>query len=176
MDATTTRREIDSLVRRRLVILEDGMLQPRIRLFGLWIAGNGQTQMVLTSVELESARSAIDQREKLRVSLDEARKLIQGWGSFRGTTISAERLLCYLEQFGDVRSQRLIFQILVKAGFHWRCTRSRVDERGFSSSSEQYESSARQLDKRPDHDFIHGIDRRKWFGNGSQFCNRKRFS
>ena len=117
MDATTTRREIDSLVRRRLVILEDGILQPRIRLFGLWIAGNGQTQMVLTSVELESARSAIDQREKLRVSLDEARKLIQGWGSFRGTTISAERLLCYLEQFGDVRSQRLIFQILVKLDF-----------------------------------------------------------
>jgi hypothetical protein len=117
MDAATTRREIDSLVRRRLVLLEDDVLKPRIRLFGLWIGGSGQTQIVLTAVELESARSAIDRRERLRVSLDEANKLIESWGSFRGTTISAERLLGYLEQFGDVRSQRLIFQLLAKIEF-----------------------------------------------------------
>ena len=117
MDATTTRREIESLVRRRLVLLEDDILTPRIRLFGLWIGASGQTQIVLTSVELESARSAIHQRERLRVSLDEATELVQGWGSFRGTTISAERVLGYLEQFGDVRSQRLMFQLLIELDF-----------------------------------------------------------
>ena len=117
MDATTTRREIESLVRRRLVLLEDDVLKPRIGLFGLWIGNSGQTQIVLTSVELESARSAIDQRERLRVSLDEASKLVQDWGSFRGTTVSAERLLGYLEQFGDARSQRLMFQLLAKLDF-----------------------------------------------------------
>ena len=117
MSATTTRREIDSLVRRRLVLLEDDVLKPRIRLFGLWIADSGQTQIVLTSVELESARSAIYHRERLRVSLDEASKLVQCWGSFRGTTISSERLLGYLEQFGDFRSQRLMFQLLRELDF-----------------------------------------------------------
>ena len=117
MDAATTRHEIESLERRRLVISEGEEFMPRIRLFGLWISDSGQKQIVLTADELESARSAIDQRARLRVSLDEARNMMQGWGAFRGSTVTSERLLQYLEQFGDARDQRLIFRLLGRLKF-----------------------------------------------------------
>ena len=117
MDASGTRRELEALLRRRLLALDNHTIKPRIRLFGRWIVTSGKQQIVLTSVELESAQTAIDEREKLRISQDEAHDLVRSWSSFRGVSISPERLIRYLEQFGDARNQRLIFRLLTKVLF-----------------------------------------------------------
>ena len=129
LDALRVRRELDGFVSRKFfTILSDGAtIQSRIRVFGRWIMGKGQEQIVLSAPELEAAGAAIIERQHLRVSLDEAEDLSNNWGPYnRGRRINGERILRYLEQFGDPRDQRLIFQVLKGIRFIGFAEESRV--------------------------------------------------
>ena len=115
LDALRARQEMDGFVNRKFFSMSAGgdRVQSRIRLFGRWIRGKGQEQIVLSAPELESAGAAIIERQRFRVSIVEAETLSKKWGPYnKGTRINGERILRYLEQFGDPRDQRLIFRVL----------------------------------------------------------------
>ena len=117
LDSTGTRRELDGFLNRKLLTSDDTVVAPRIRLFGRWIVSRGHEQIVLTAVELEAAEAAMAKRDTFRVSLEEADALVGSWSIYRGSTLTGERVLQYLDQFGDVRDQRLVFCLLKKLHF-----------------------------------------------------------
>lgn len=112
LEPSAVRREVEELVSRGILVANGLQLTPRVRLFQRWLTERGPEQIILTSTELESAQHAVDARERLRVTFAEAETVVSKWGPFRGAVITAERLLEYLRQFEDPRSQRLIFDLV----------------------------------------------------------------
>lgn len=93
------------------------VIEPRIELFGRWIKGRGQGDIVIALDEHESARSSIVKRSEYQVHLEEAEQLVTNWSTYNGKIISAERVLAYLRQFGDEYQQRLVYLLLKNITF-----------------------------------------------------------
>lgn len=126
MNPDVAQREIDEFVSREFLLRDGSGIRPRVNLFARWIADVGQTEIVLTSTELESARKAIDERERWRVARSEAEELVSRWDAFGAQSISADELMEYLRQFGSAYNQRLIFKTLTLVQFFGRATEERL--------------------------------------------------
>ena len=88
------------------------VIEPRIELFGRWIKGRGQRDIVIALDEHKAARSSIVKRREYQVQLLETEQLVANWSTYNGKIISGERVLEYLRQFGDEYQQRLIYFLL----------------------------------------------------------------
>lgn len=117
LDGSSTQRELQELVNRGIIASRNGVLTPRVNLFGRWIADRGQNQIVLTATELEAAQRAIAERESLRITMAEAEEVADRFGVYRGRSLTGERILDYLRQFGGHREQQLVFQLLKSIQF-----------------------------------------------------------
>ena len=98
-----------NILRRQV---QGDILEPRIELFGRWIKGRGQSDIVIALDEHESARRSIDRRREHQVTLEEAEDLVAQWSAYNGKIITAERVLGYVRQFGDEYEQRLVYLLL----------------------------------------------------------------
>jgi hypothetical protein len=112
LDVQTARQVVDEFVSRELFTRSGEAITARVRLFERWLKERGQQQIVLAGVELQAASQLLERRERLRVSYDEAERLVGSWGTYQGKVISADRLLHYLKQFDSLEDQRLVFKIL----------------------------------------------------------------
>lgn len=112
LDYTALQREL-RLFRDREILLEvNGAWEPRVNLFRRWMVERGQRQIVISAAELEAAEHVIAQQSAMRVTISEADELGRSFGTYKGKSISGERILEYVKQFGDLRDQRLIFRLL----------------------------------------------------------------
>ncbi|MCY4376150.1 MAG: hypothetical protein OXC31_20540 [Spirochaetaceae bacterium] len=117
LDEGRTRGVLAEFDDRSFFVIEGDRVRSRIGLFGRWIAGAGQGQLMLTAHELRNAEKAIDSRKRYRVSYSEAKELVDGWSIYKTSAVSVERVLEYLGQFGEVYNQRLIFRVLQELFF-----------------------------------------------------------
>ena len=117
LDEGRTRGVLAEFDDRSFFVIDGNRVRSRIGLFGRWIAGAGQGQLMLTAHELRNAEKAIDSRKKYQVSYSEAKELVDGWSIYKTSAVSVERVLEYLGQFGEVYNQRLIFRLLQKLFF-----------------------------------------------------------
>lgn len=99
-------------VQRGILKRQDQMLEPCIKLFGHWIANDGQEDIIINESELGFVQGLETERENLRVSLDEVENLIKGWGTYRGHSLTPERVMNYLRQFEILQDRRIVFKIL----------------------------------------------------------------
>lgn len=109
---TEAESELQQFKEREFLLEKHGAWMPRVDLFRRWICDHGQTQMVISAAELESVEALVRKRASLRVSNDEADAVAESLGSFRGRSISGDRVLEYLRQFGEASKQRLILKLL----------------------------------------------------------------
>ena len=144
LDADRARREIDGFVSRGLLRVVDNAIQPRIRLFGRWIVSKGRDDIILTPSEREAARPAIQQRQNLEVTLSEAEDVVEYWSVFNGLSITGQRVLEYLEQFGDVRNQRLIFSLLKHIRFIGDADEAKLMREAYRHLEDQMAASGRR--------------------------------
>ena len=109
-----TQGTIDEFVARRILIRGATRLtiEPRVKLFGRWITGRGQEQIIFGIDEHDSVRRTIELRRASTVTLVEADALVEQWSLYNGKRISSERLIEYLRQFGDEYRQRLVYRLL----------------------------------------------------------------
>ena len=117
LDFSSTHRELQQFKDRGIIVDTTGVWTPRVSLFRRWLVEQGQQQIIISAAELESAEHVIAQRTSLRVSIGEADDLANRFGTFKGKAISGERILEYLQQFGELRDQRLIFKFLCSLTF-----------------------------------------------------------
>lgn len=112
LDQGTLREELREFATREILIENDSVWSARVALFRQWLSEYGQQQIVVTASELESARSLVDERKSLAISIVEADELAEQYKAYSTSTISGERIREYLQQFGGVKEQRLMFQFL----------------------------------------------------------------
>ena len=113
LESHKAKKVMDEFVSRNILYRRNAaVLQPRIWLFGRWIMGRGQEDIVIAQDEYESAREAITERRSYRVKLTEAEELADEWSIYNGKRVSSDHLLGYLRQFGDEYHQRLIYLLL----------------------------------------------------------------
>lgn len=112
MDAKSTKNVTQEFVQRRIIKRHDQILEPCIKLFGHWIANDGQEDLIVSESDLGFIQSLKDERESPRVLFEEVEQLIKDWDTYRGAKLTTERVLSYLRQFGTPQDQRIIFKIL----------------------------------------------------------------
>ena len=104
-------------VQRGILKRQDQMLEPCIKLFGHWIANDGQEDIIISESELGFVHGMETEREKLRVSFNEVENLIKDWGTYKGHSLTPEKVLNYLRQFDTPQDQRVVFKILKRLYF-----------------------------------------------------------
>lgn len=112
LDYAGTERELRQFRERGFLLEEQGIWAPRVDLFRRWICDYGQAQLVVSVAELESVEALVRERASLRISIDEADTVAEALGTYRGRSISGDRVVEYLRQFGDASKQRLILKLL----------------------------------------------------------------
>ena len=117
LDSVAIDRELRSFQSRRILTALGDRIGPRVLLFGRWITSRGQEKIVMSAGELESVGRAVMERSRYRISLEEVDQLVSEWDTYNGSTITTERVVDYLRQFGDDRKQRMIFTLLKKIYF-----------------------------------------------------------
>ena len=112
MDATVIENFDKEFVQRGILKRQDQMLEPCIRLFGHWIANDGQEDIIVSESQLGFVQGLETEREKLRVSFEEVEHLVKNWDTYRGASLTTERVLSFLRQFDAPQDQRIVFKFL----------------------------------------------------------------
>ena len=147
LDTERARHEIDAFVSRGFLRVSGNVIQPRIRLFGRWIVSRGREDIILTPSERDAARPAIQQRQELEVTLSDGDELVEYWSVYNGVSVTGQRVLEYLGQFGDVRNQRLIFTLLKQIRFIGDAEEAKLMQEAYRHLEAQMAGSGRRWNR-----------------------------
>ena len=109
---------------RRKIFVEDGAgdVSPKIPLFRSWLMDKGVGELLEDSRDLDYLRARLQNEKKVRVTENEISRLTQRFSNFRykGRAVDTITILKWLDQFGSLRDQRLMFRCLPKSGLMTR--------------------------------------------------------
>lgn len=110
--------EADQYRQREILVEENDRWSPRLPLFADWLVARGDAEIVIGTTELEAEANVLKADQAVRVTYEEARLLAENFeGYTNGGSMSADRILAYLKQFGTNQDQRRIFRILQQVRF-----------------------------------------------------------
>jgi len=106
--------DLKEFVMRRILIGDgkDDTYDLKVRLFAKWLRGRGVEDIIATFSDLDAALRERQEEEEMKVHSGELQQLIGSWGSYKGQRITEEKVRAWLEQFGRIRDQRLMFKLL----------------------------------------------------------------
>ena len=150
--------EIRGFVDRDILIATDGKVKARVGLFGRWIREGGQKQIVgqgeiamnrdasgpaRMNPNIAAAARTIIENADLCITHSDAQGLVDQWAGegargkgvcmYKERSVTARRVIEYLEQFGDRRAQYLVFRLLRGVRFV-----TGVDEAGYLQGAYNY--------------------------------------
>ena len=104
---------LQDFVRRKILVEDEGGVNPKIPLFRSWLMDKGVGELLEDSRELEYLKSRLQEEEEVRVKDNEVLRLSESFGSFRyrGRAIETMAIRRWLEQFDDPKEQRLMFRL-----------------------------------------------------------------
>lgn len=109
-------------VSREVLILTDGLYEPKVRLFGEWLLERGIAEIIATLPYLDPVLIRKKEEEELTISAKEVVDLSEKWGEYRGRPITEDRIRAWLAQFGSLENQWLMFHLLQGITFYKRDT------------------------------------------------------
>ncbi len=90
----------------------------KVPLFQMWLKESGIHDLIADFPDLNAALKQRQAEERIRVKAGEIVELIDEWPPYQGQPITEDRIRAWLDQFGDVRKQRLMFKILQDLRFY----------------------------------------------------------
>jgi hypothetical protein len=117
---TMVERHIRDFVRREVLLDRDGIYEPKVRLFGQWLIDKGIKDIIVTFPGLDQALITKKEQEEAVIPPIEIVELVQRWGTYRGRSITEDRVRAWLCRFGSNENQRLMFKILQGITFYTR--------------------------------------------------------
>ncbi len=106
---------LQDFVRRRIMVEDgEGNITPKIPLFRSWLKGNGVGQLLEDARELDDLRATLQDEERIRVRDEEIADLCEKWQLFhyRGRSVVSATVRRWLDQFDNLKDQRLMLQLL----------------------------------------------------------------
>ncbi|MBC8492659.1 MAG: ATP-binding protein [Chloroflexi bacterium] len=89
----------------------------KVRLFHKWLEARGVHDVIVTFSDLDAALRQRQKEEQIKVQPSEIVDLVGQWPTYKGQTITGDKVRAWLDQFGGVREQRAMFAIL--KGLHF---------------------------------------------------------
>jgi hypothetical protein len=109
---SNVREEIKEFMRRRILDERDGRVRCTVPLFGRWLQERGVTDIVTTITDRDAFFEQKQRDERDRVQSGELVALVERWSPYQGRLVGEERVRAWLEQFGELAEQRLMFTLL----------------------------------------------------------------
>ncbi|MYC62708.1 MAG: ATP-binding protein [Caldilineaceae bacterium SB0661_bin_34] len=108
----SSKKILSDLIRREVFVAEDSYLKCKVPLFEYWLKDQG-VRVLLDDLKEHEFRIATMRDEELsRVTDEDLIRTCKKLGRFRGRSIESATIRSWLDQFGDVKNQRLMFKIL----------------------------------------------------------------
>jgi uncharacterized protein len=104
--------ELRAYERRHVLRNDAGFYAFQVPFFRDWLVDKGASELLTTFLDWPEVQRLRDEQDRLLVKAEEIVGLIDGWGLYRGTPISEDRVRAWLEQFEDPKERRLMFQLL----------------------------------------------------------------
>lgn len=113
-----TRETLREFERRRVLEMSGGVLRAVVRVFDTWLARYGVSAITTTFTDPDAILNAKLREQELRVKPEELSDLVATWGQYRGRDVTADEVRAWLNQFEEVRQQRLMFDVLRAVRFY----------------------------------------------------------
>lgn len=111
-------RELDEFVGRKILEkLSDGYAY-KVPFFYDWIKERGIHELIATFTELDQDLEEKQREIELQVKSSEIVELVNRWMMYKGQAINEDKIRAWLEQFGRIQDQRLMFNLLCGLRFY----------------------------------------------------------
>ncbi|MCB0190759.1 MAG: hypothetical protein KDJ65_02345 [Anaerolineae bacterium] len=90
----------------------------KVRLFHSWLKDRGIHELIATFSDLNTALRTRQQEEAQRVQATEVVDLVERFGTYKGQSITEDKVRAWLHQFGTPKNQRVMFKILQNLRFY----------------------------------------------------------
>jgi hypothetical protein len=119
-DVATVESDLKEFTARKVLVrsIQEETYDFKVPFFSKWLRGRGVKDIIATFSDLDAALRERQKEEEIKIRSEQVQNLVKGWGPYKGQTISEDRVRAWLEQFGGVREQRLMFTLLNKLRFY----------------------------------------------------------
>lgn len=114
----TVERELRDFVRRQILVEDGETYRCKVPFFQRWLTDKGISQIITTFADVDALLERKRQEEQLYVRPEEIVRLTAGWGAYKGSKITEDRVRAWLNQFGGYANQRLMFRLLETLRFY----------------------------------------------------------
>jgi len=118
LDPVSVEHDLRDFRRRQILIEKEGHYYFKVNLFRDWLKESGINDIITTFSDLDAWLTQKKLNEGIRIKSEDITQLVNQWGVYLGQRISEEQVRTWLEQFGDVGDQRLMFEILRHVRFY----------------------------------------------------------
>lgn len=112
------RRVLAEFEKRKILVRMGEEYSCKVNLFARWLVDEGVSELNLTLVEEESLRAEFEASERRRVKDGEICTVADGWGTYRGRSVTDVTLKSWLNQFDTTEEQRVVFELLKGLRFY----------------------------------------------------------
>ena len=116
---------IDDFIRRQVLLEVGGEIHCKVGLFEAWLVDRGPAELLTVFMDPDSVERLRMHDQEAFVTSEEIVTLVERWPTYKGLRITEDRVRVWLNQFGDMDSQRPMFQLLQHVAF-WSPERIRV--------------------------------------------------
>jgi hypothetical protein len=110
--------ELRDLVRRQVLLDNDGYLYCKVPLFESWLKDRGPVEMLSSFKDMDAILRHRRDQESQHVTSMEVRDLVSKWSLYKGIRLTEDSVRAWLSQFGDNRKMRLMFTLLQGLKFY----------------------------------------------------------
>lgn len=89
----------------------------KVLLFHKWLKSRGVNEVITTFSDLDAALRERQAEEELKIQPVEVVELVRKWGTYKGQSVTEDKVRAWLDQFGEPRKQRVMFKVL--QGLHF---------------------------------------------------------
>ncbi len=119
LSETSLEQELVEFVRREVLVMQGETYQFKVPLFADWLVQRGAEDLAGDFVHEDAVlKEYLASQERYRVKSAEIVGLVQRWGTYKGRSLGVDSVRAWLDQFKDVRDERLMFKLLENVRFY----------------------------------------------------------
>ena len=118
LDDLQAEKTLEEFINRKILNFENEKYDFVVKFFKDWLLSDGVNKLITSFQEEQNILLRKKYEEQLRIKHDEINSLVQSWHTYKGKEITTDIVREWLEQFGDVEEQRIIFKMLKNVRFY----------------------------------------------------------
>ena len=109
--------ELKEFESRNILTSNNSTYNFKVPFFFNWLKGKGVCDLIATFSTLDIALKKLQEIENLKVTASEIYELISSWRSYKGQKVTEDKVRLWLEQFGKIENQRMMYNLLNGVNF-----------------------------------------------------------